>query len=300
MSPRWRVAIVGSTDAPPAWLVEWRLADDFDWLQVSPGAPIPAAVDLVLTQSILARPAGSPEATDPLVWELAPAVEPSIRSHLDFAKGASGVHHIKLPDNLPASSVVAIARLAGDYAVLVREAAKLQIEANRDPLTGLLGRRGWASFVQECTQPTAAPRSIAIAILDLDRFKSINETEGLAAGDQVLRLVAHQLQAVVKLDEQLARWGGDEFILAVPIAKPSEAYRRIDEVRQACSRPPSPVTASAGWSFAQVHGQEDFKRLFRQADEGLRLAKLSGGNRCKPEIRPENVGNSAVAPPFDR
>ncbi|MFO0817900.1 MAG: GGDEF domain-containing protein [Pirellulales bacterium] len=300
MSPRWRVAIVGSTDAPPAWLIEWRLADDFDWIQVSPGTPIPTAADLVLTQTIRARPADSPEATDQLVWELSPAVEPPFRSHSDFPNGDYVAHRVMLPDNLAGSSVVTIARLAGDYAALAREAAKLQIEAHRDPLTGLLGRRGWASFVERCTQPNSPPLSIAIAILDLDRFKSINEAEGLAAGDQILRLVAHQLQAIVKPDEQLARWGGDEFILAVPITKPSEAYRRINEVRQVCNQPPSPVTASVGWAFAQIHSHEDFKKLFRQADEGLRLAKLAGGNCCKPGNCHEKRENTEFTPQSDR
>jgi diguanylate cyclase (GGDEF)-like protein len=299
MPPRWRVAIVCPTDARrPAWLDAWQAHIDFEWFQVDSEATLPPQTDIVLTPAprhrssqpaVNGQLAETPELislTQDDAWELTSQAEtPGVGD----AHGQSSPPRVTLFANTPDASVVEIARLAGQLSELSRRVQTLEEEVDRDPLTGLWGRRGWDRFVQKIANSTAPLQPFAVAILDLDRFKGINETQGLAVGDQILQLVAGQLRAALTPHEQLARWGGDEFVVALPVSDSFEAGRRVDALRRVCGEPPSPVTASAGWVFASEengisHDNCDVTSLFRQADEGLRRAKLSGGNRCEPGI----------------
>ncbi|MDN4482746.1 GGDEF domain-containing protein [Demequina lignilytica] len=152
-----------------------------------------------------------------------------------------------------------------------------QRAADTDSLTGLLNRRGVAPLL------AAAPEEGAYALLliDVDRFKSVNDRLGHAEGDRVLAKVAAVLAACGRPDASLARWGGEEFLMVVPDAWPgrvrrlAESLRRDVEDELAMDGAPG-VTVSVGAAFA-IRGVP-FEDTLRIADACLYEAKESGRN----------------------
>jgi len=118
--------------------------------------------------------------------------------------------------------------------VTVRHEAteKLEYMAENDPLTGVLNRRGVEKVIEEATQFAQEGRPLAVAYLDLDRFKLINELFGHVAGDDVLRQVCRRIESVLGEGNFLGRIGGDEFILVfrdAPTGAATEICRGIVE-----------------------------------------------------------------------
>jgi diguanylate cyclase (GGDEF)-like protein len=91
---------------------------------------------------------------------------------------------------------------------------RLRYLAENDPLTGVLNRRGIEALLDEATQPAGGRRSLAVAYLDLDRFKLINDLFGHIAGDEVLRQVCGRTRRMLAHRHQIGRIGGDEFVIA--------------------------------------------------------------------------------------
>jgi diguanylate cyclase (GGDEF)-like protein len=128
-------------------------------------------------------------------------------------------------------------------------------------------------------------RPLALALLDLDHFKAVNDKHGHLAGDMVLRQLATLIRTAVRKDELLARYGGEEFALVLPEADPMQAIRACERVRQVIETHAFvhdgqriPVTVSVGLATTggDVASVED---LFAIADRKLYEAKIGGRNR---------------------
>jgi diguanylate cyclase (GGDEF)-like protein len=123
---------------------------------------------------------------------------------------------------------------------------------------------------------------LAIFVLDLDKFKEINDTLGHAAGDRLLQIVTERLLTAVRPDDLVARLGGDEFVVLVhevpdtAVARIA-AVRLLDRVNGACQIGGASITvaASLGVAVAPTHGLE-FDALLRRADRAMYIAKWSG------------------------
>ncbi|HET8632479.1 MAG TPA: GAF domain-containing protein [Thermomicrobiales bacterium] len=116
------------------------------------------------------------------------------------------------------------------------ENARLYDEARRlartDPLTGLLNRRALQDRLdEEVTRAAREGHSVAVAMLDLDHFKQINDTYGHPAGDRLLRVVAEALRAEARPGDAVGRFGGDEFVLVLPATGPDEALALLARAR---------------------------------------------------------------------
>ena len=149
----------------------------------------------------------------------------------------------------------------------------LQLAATTDPLTGTLNRAAWLSTVTTThTTTTAAP--LAIGLLDLDHFKTINDHHGHAAGDEVLRTFTTQAQAMLRPTDILGRWGGDEFVLALPTTTTPTARTIIDRLRDAL---PAGHTFSAGLTTHRPG--EPLTTTLHRADTALYDAKHAGRSR---------------------
>ena len=123
-----------------------------------------------------------------------------------------------------------------------------------------------------------------LAILDLDHFKSINDSEGHAVGDQVLQAFARTVQATVRNTDMLARWGGEEFVVLLPGMTLEVARNLCEQLRQRveaidCSSyaPGWQVTISGG--VTERTGVTHHERLVGRADALLYEAKRAGRNR---------------------
>lgn len=141
-------------------------------------------------------------------------------------------------------------------------------DATIDPLTGLRNRRGVTPALQR-----AAPGDV-VAIIDLDRFKDLNDTHGHAAGDDVLRAFGRTLDDGLRESDSCGRYGGEEFLLVLPATALSTAVGVIERIAERwCEQRPLPVTFSAGLAEVDDRGAT---QAFRAADEALYAAKAAG------------------------
>ena len=139
-------------------------------------------------------------------------------------------------------SLLVLARLAGLVGLLERDVdqrraleVQLSYQAFHDPLTGLVNRRRFVEQAEAALAARARPGSVAAMFLDLDDFKTVNDSLGHAAGDELLVAVAERLRASVRASDVAARLGGDEFgVLLFDV--PDVAYARAD--LRATSWPP--------------------------------------------------------------
>jgi diguanylate cyclase (GGDEF)-like protein len=166
----------------------------------------------------------------------------------------------------------------------LRNLAVAERRASTDALTGLANARA----VQE-----ALPRMLAQAgrqasplsavMLDLDHFKSINDTHGHQTGDETLAAVGHLLRRVVRASDLAGRWGGEEFVLLLPDTDATGAAVLAEKVRAAVAELvvpglPAPVTASFGVASHPEHAGSG-TQLIGAADAALYAAKAAGRNR---------------------
>jgi diguanylate cyclase (GGDEF)-like protein len=153
-----------------------------------------------------------------------------------------------------------------------------------DPLTGLLNRTALESRVVEIEeQAHLTGGAVSLIVLDLDRFKRVNDTHGHERGDGVLQDVAYQIRKSLRSFELVYRIGGEEFLVLLPGVELSEALRVAERVRASVAeaRPGElPLTISAGVA-AGSGGDISYDRLFRAADGALLRAKRNGRNRVE-------------------
>ncbi len=160
------------------------------------------------------------------------------------------------------------------------EALKL---AYADPLTGLPNRRVLQMFLSREFAATTRGRPCSIVLLDIDRFKRINDTEGHPVGDNVLRIVAQALEENTRDSDLSGRFGGDEFLTLLPGANVRGALAFAERVRESTSTRFSeaelPVTISIGVAVSNSSTKTE-DDLLQAADIALYSAKRNGGDRA--------------------
>ena len=188
-----------------------------------------------------------------------------------------------------------------DYSVVLEhqkqalEEANAELErlATTDGLTGLKNHRAFRDHLSgEISRARRFGAPLALVLLDVDHFKQYNDTFGHPAGDDVLRRVAHLLQAHVRETDIVARYGGEEFVLLLPQTDRAGALALTERIRRAIEGgpwPQRPVTASFGVALLGL-GSEAV--LVAEADAALYRSKNGGRNRvtCAPEIGPADIG----------
>ncbi|RZT82727.1 diguanylate cyclase/phosphodiesterase [Micromonospora violae] len=169
--------------------------------------------------------------------------------------------------------------------------ARSSYEAVHDPLTGLANRAAMLSKGDQSLRQLSHDHPVALLLLDINQFKEVNDTLGHAAGDQLLRLTASRLNALVRTGDLLGRLGGDEFALlltAVPVlgdraAPMAHALRQAREIAERLAAPTEvagvrmSIEVSVGVVVAAA-GTADLTELLRRADIAMYQAKEGGGN----------------------
>ncbi|MGE2836203.1 GGDEF domain-containing protein [Mycobacterium sp. SMC-4] len=170
--------------------------------------------------------------------------------------------------------------------VVVRALGTDLLRSDRDPLTGLLNRRAFTDAVVGRLLAHGGRSYLAVALLDLDRFKSINDVYGHAGGDEALVEVAAALTSACPETALVCRMGGEEFLVA-DIVKTEEPTLWAQRLCAAVESISYSVTASVGTATAALHNvsvddaQQTFHRLVREADIAMYSAKRRGGNRVQ-------------------
>lgn len=178
---------------------------------------------------------------------------------------------------------VSIAAAAG---AKLRSAAARHRESRRDALTGLLNRAGLKdAFARAHAHALRSGEPLALAIVDLDQFKAINDRHGHLVGDAALREVGGRLERTLRGSDVVGRWGGDEFLVLLPDSTAESAARALEKVLAALSgapcRSPSgelvPIAFSAG--ATTVSAGAGLPEALAEADQRLLAAKQAGRGR---------------------
>lgn len=161
----------------------------------------------------------------------------------------------------------------------------LQVLATHDPLTGLANR---AALVDETSRALSAGRrsgrSTAVLMMDLDRFKAVNDTLGHAAGDALLIQAAARVESVVRAGDLVARLGGDEFVIVMrdlddPAEAVGAAWRLVEAFRESFTPAGAEVYATASVGVAIAPDAGDVGDVLREADTAMYAAKEQGRDR---------------------
>jgi diguanylate cyclase (GGDEF)-like protein len=156
--------------------------------------------------------------------------------------------------------------------------------ATTDPLTGLANRRAMALEIEAAlalAQRSGQP--MALAMIDIDHFKHINDRHGHAAGDAALVRCSQLLQAHLRTADRLGRWGGEEFVLVTPLTRVSACMELAERLRATVAAGAfehgATVTLSIG--LAGYQPGDDLSSLLARADQALYRAKTLGRNRVE-------------------
>ena len=171
---------------------------------------------------------------------------------------------------------------------LERARADLDHAVHHDPLTGLHNRRYFMQALQQQIRDAAQTGvPFAVAIIDVDNFKAINDRHGHLGGDAVLRQLVQQCCAHLRASDVFARIGGEEFALLLRDTDRAQALQCAERFRLAAQaqpvampQGPQPVTISIGLALFQ-QGMHHVDRLLRLADQALYVAKRNGKNRIE-------------------
>ncbi|CAN7775685.1 PAS domain-containing protein [Variovorax sp. LjRoot175] len=199
--------------------------------------------------------------------------------------GERTLQTIYLPQKNEEGEVVGLYILANDVSDLKQKQMQLDTLAREDALTGLPNRRSFEEHVREAfARSRRSHLPVCLMFLDIDYFKSINDSLGHAAGDAVLKEFGRRLKESVRETDMAARYAGDEFVVLLEGVTDADEARlvagKVISAMQPVFHLPSrtlQVTTSIGVAISE--GDEDFPALLACADSALYAAKKEGRNR---------------------
>lgn len=160
-------------------------------------------------------------------------------------------------------------------------------EARIDALTGLANRRAVEEILAaEISRAQRFAHELAVVLLDLDRFKEINDSFGHAAGDVMLRAVSRLLTSLARQGDTVSRWGGEEFVVVLPETDLAGAQRFAERLRRTIeAHSVGDMHTSASCGVATMLPEDTVEELIGAADEALYQAKSNGRNRTESAVR---------------
>jgi two-component system, cell cycle response regulator len=219
---------------------------------------------------------------------LQPAGPPPMRRELAFGSQDLGRFAIApvLAETEDAELMDLVARELGGPIRIVTLVEHTERLASHDQLTGIMNRRAFnAALKREISQAERLNIDVCLLLLDVDKFKAVNDTHGHPMGDSVLAAVGKSLPSMLRGYDYAARWGGEEFVVALPHTGEAGALKVAERIRAriealALTTPSGerlPITASIG--VAVRRPGEALEALVERADKAMYEAKASGRNR---------------------
>jgi len=289
----WWILVLFAISAINTSTLDWRCAR-------SSQPQLHIAASIVLVQSILAAAVavtGGP-ASLALPWLVMPtafsaarfrgtvviaAVSLGIAMLLAATLGTDAAALVRDPTAFLVTSVLMISVTAVVYVLSAAEVEQ-RGEAVLDHLTGLLNRTSLQRRFEELAeQATLTGEPISLIVLDIDRFKTINDEQGHARGDAVLRDVAYKVRKQLRSFELVYRLGGEEFLVLLPGSTLDESETIAERLRAALAEAlPGGLAVTASFGVAGAVGAAvRFDELFTAADASLYRAKAGGRNRVE-------------------
>jgi len=174
------------------------------------------------------------------------------------------------------------------YVLLKKEqlSRSLQVFAETDPLTGLSNRRAFFRLAAEYIRTAALKNDpFSLLMIDIDNFKTINDTHGHSVGDEIIASLAATLRGSIRQTDIACRFGGEEFVILLAGCDPREAFRIAERIRTTAERSePATVRYTVSIGIAgETGGTANLDALIRRADNGMYRAKALGRNRVLQE-----------------
>ena len=161
----------------------------------------------------------------------------------------------------------------------LREARdKLELLAQMDPLTEALNRHAFHSLLRGPEGGVELMTSGSVAVIDIDNLKPINDTWGHATGDKAIRVVARSMRSLIRADDMLFRWGGDEFLMLMFNLSEEETSRRLKKlnaiVEENCHKwPEMPVMVTVSHGVAGFDSLTQLGHAIELADQAMYAAR---------------------------
>ncbi|OWQ88501.1 hypothetical protein CDN99_16750 [Roseateles aquatilis] len=184
---------------------------------------------------------------------------------------------------------VAYRRIRRTNAALAQTNESLRVQSERDPLTGLANRRHFQQAIAQMTREQGGLRG-SLFLIDIDHFKRINDQWGHAAGDSVLVEVARRLRSVLREQDLVVRWGGEEFLILVKSEDPEDARQLGQRLLDQLGGMPVdhgplriPISASIGFASFPMAPQDlllEWERAIDLVDTVMYMAKAHGRNKA--------------------
>ncbi|GBQ85054.1 diguanylate cyclase [Gluconacetobacter johannae DSM 13595] len=205
--------------------------------------------------------------------QLLPAISDDIQARRDTSASLAALH-------------VGVTEIMNSLEVMFRNSrSSSDVE---DPLTRAMNRRFLPSIMAyELRVASQTGRPLSVLFIDVDHFKRVNDTHGHAAGDSVLRAVAHTLEEAGRLSDMLFRYGGEEFLMILGDTDQPQMIQTAERLRRLIEETPvslpdgsiAQVTVSIGGAL--YSGHPDYENLLKAADVALYQAKRNGRNRVE-------------------
>ena len=167
---------------------------------------------------------------------------------------------------------------------LMKYNRRLKAAASTDPLTGLYNRRYMYEHLQGLIALAEEAGCISVAMGDIDFFKTVNDTYGHDAGDEVLKAIANVMREVTDPETMIARWGGEEFLLVFPNTNGDQAYVILEKLRNRIGHmvvkvQETEIHVTMTFGLAELEFSEEVDTTIKQADEKLYQGKTEGRNQ---------------------
>jgi len=168
-----------------------------------------------------------------------------------------------------------------------KRSAKLKVMAERDPLTEVLNRHAFYSLVGSKREVAKKPLGGSVAVIDIDNLKPLNDQYGHQAGDAVIRAVARAIRSVIRAEDLLFRWGGDEFMVILPHVNLEESnwrFQKLDDLLQKTPLPgvAQPVNVTLSIGVSPFSSSNSLEKAIEDADERMYARKTEKKERLEP------------------
>jgi diguanylate cyclase (GGDEF)-like protein len=159
--------------------------------------------------------------------------------------------------------------------------ARLERMATTDKLTGSYNRQAFDAIVDQCFKAAQSDTACSVALLDIDHFKSVNDSYGHQIGDHVLQRVADACHRHLAGVGSVCRWGGEEFIILLPGYNAEQAESMLETLRQSIDQQQIKPTVSVSIGVAERLANENIDTLIHRADTAMYQAKEHGRNQVR-------------------
>jgi diguanylate cyclase (GGDEF)-like protein len=168
-----------------------------------------------------------------------------------------------------------------------KNSAKLKVMAERDPLTAVLNRHAFYSLVGNKRDEAKKPLGGSVAVIDIDNLKPLNDNYGHVAGDAAIRAVAKAIRSVIRAEDLLFRWGGDEFMVILPHVNLEESrwrFQKLDDVLQKTPLPgvPQPTNITLSIGVSPFSSNNSLEKAIEEADERMYARKMEKKSQLEP------------------